>query len=271
VKHRLRFLEWAEQLECGIVELQSGFFRAGTRYRKLISTYAALDNFRDERDELFKSSELPTSQDVEVLSQTRRIAPLANLLREQIKINLQTGEPLIIKRGIPYQVLSEVLNEFVFVNPDEIIPGTELRIVYNDGSEALPFPVFCLPQMAGPVELQYSQKIRATLISNRYLEIDPLIDISWFRNRDVANIRTFSETDKFCFDTTTQQLHHYHLLGTQSIDIYLTGLIPAVIGFYRGVVQMMLNFQKRNIPRSFSITPFYYRGDSKFQAGSIWQ
>jgi len=271
VKHRSKFFEWAELFGCGVMELQSSFFNAGTEYGKIVSSYATIEKSKGEGEEFTDVSEFANNQNPKSFSQSSESMPLLNVIREQIKNSLYIGEPFTIKSGFPYQVIIEALNEYVFFNSEEVFPATELRIVYSDGSEGLPFPLFCLPRLSDTLTSSHSSKLKVGLISNRYQEVDPLIDFYWFRNREVVNIGTYSEIDKLCYETTLKQLQNYKLSGSQSIDVYFTGLIPAIVGFYRGVVHMMVDSYKKKMSRSFSITPFYYKGKAKFQTGSIWQ
>jgi hypothetical protein len=146
-----------------------------------------------------------------------------------------------------------------------------MRVVYVDGSEATPFPVFGLMAIHNDGARPAIAPLRVALMSMRHLELDPEIDFCWFRNRDVSRTRTLAETDRFCFDTTLSQLHDSLALGDLEIHLYHTGFEPAVLGFYRGVVQVLRELRIQRSSRRLVVIPFYYRGEANYQAGTIWQ
>jgi len=270
VRHRLQFLEWTERVDCGIVELQAGFFRTGLKALSLSAGDWAIGKTENESAEVMRSQDVSSGEADVFLGGSARKLYLARKLREQIRISIALGEPLVLGQ-IHTDVISEVLNEFVFVPTSQETHPTQIDVVYPDGSKAHPFPLFCLHRLPYADQLHYAKKVRAALISDRFLENDPQIDFAWFRNREVAGTRISSQIDNFCFEATLQNLRDYHQLGTDSIDIYLTGLEPALIGFYRGIVEFMLNLERRKLPRSVAILPLYYQGKSVFRAGTVWK
>jgi len=141
-------------------------------------------------------------------------------------------------------------------------------VAYTDGSEATPFPLFCLPQLDSNI-VPSENLLRVALMSMRHLELDPEIDFCWFRNREVSRTRTLAETDQFCFDTTLEQLKDSLQSGDLTIQIFHTGFEPAVIGFYRGVVKVLLDMQKQT-SLSLNVIPYYFRGENDYQTGSLW-
>ena len=146
--------------------------------------------------------------------------------------------------------------------PGETSRRIDLRVVYADGSEAEPFPLFCLPR-AGAGSKNSVSPLRVALMSMRHLELDSEIDFCWFRNREVSRTWTLAETDSFCFDATREQLRDSLALGDLAMHLYHTGFEPAVLGFYRGLVHTLLALKQKPQSPSLSITPYYLRDGQK--------
>lgn len=272
VKQRLNFFSWAQQAECGVVELQYGFQLADERQLQAVSSYGyAAESVLKENDHYIELPEFATDGlAIEFFGHKGKKQHLARILEGQIRQALQTGEPVNFGNQAPHDVITEVLHRFVFVPPGEMVQPVKMRVVYVDGSEAEPFPLFCLPlptnQTNSPVF-----PLRVALMSMRHLELDSEIDYYWFRNRDVSRTRTLAETDQFCFDTTKIQLKDSLALGDLDIHLYHTGFEPAVVGFYRGVVRALLGLSKQQGGPAFSVTPFYLIGGSDHEEGNIWR
>lgn len=264
INHKLKFMRIAIQNKCGIVEIQSGFHAA----KKNGSTDSVLDSLiHQEENESANYIEIPdfVRAGLEVEHFGKRKLELANELRKQILDGLRNDEPVNLGSTAPHDVITEVLNEFVFVSdPTELKPAN-LRVMYVDGSEATPFPVFCLLR----TQTQDSNfRLRVALMSMRHLEMDPDIDYCWFRNREVSRTRTLAETDQFCFETTISQLDEILDSSSIELNIYHTGFEPAVVGFYRGLVHKLRQSSSHN---SVVVIPQYYRGQKGYQPGKIWQ
>lgn len=268
VRQRLDFLEWVENAGCGLVEIQTCFHLSSVQQQELFAQYgyAAADTNENRLVDIpeFETTGLA----VEFFGTKGQKQHLANILRKQIREALQTGEAVTFGNQAPHDVITQVLHEFVFVPPGSATRTISLRVAYADGSEATPFPLFCLPQ-PDTSNISTENVLRVALMSMRHLELDSEIDFCWFRNREVSRTRTLAETDQFCFDTTVEQLKDSLQLGDLTIEVFHTGFEPAVIGFYRGLVQILLNLQKQAMSRLIVI-PFYFRGNDGYQSGSIW-
>ena len=189
---------------------------------------------------------------------------MAQRLRQHILEALRSGEPVVFGSEAQHDVITEVLHDLVFVDERDVQRPVMLRVMYVDGSEAEPFPLFCLSRQA--VSLNASL-LRVALMSMRHPELDPEIDVCWFRNRDVSRTRTLAETDSFCYRTTQNQVKDYLKLGALHMHLYHTGFEPAVIGFYRGIVQALTSYGLRT---RLVVTPFYFRGKQGYQSGRDW-
>lgn len=262
VRQRLDFLQMVEQASCGLVELQTAFQPANEQQLQSAADYRPATPADGE-----KHIEIPefesTGLAVEFFGQKGRKQALAQILRGQIQEALQRGEPVTFGNQAPHDVITEVLHEFVFVAQPAAQP-VMLRVAYSDGSEAAPFPLFCLPRIKSERD-QEVPALRVALMSMRHMEMDPEIDFCWFRNREVSRTRTLAETDDFCFDVTLNQLRDSLQLGPLALHVYHTGFEPAVIGFYRAVVCKLLELTR------LSVSPFYYRGDDNYQEGIVWR
>lgn len=271
VRQRISFFQWAKAMNCGVLELQSGFHLVT---EKTIAATQLLSP-EIEIEGTGQYIEIPefvrTGIDVEFFGQKGPKQHSANVLRKQIQNALQSGEPVSFGNQAPHDVIAEVLNEFVFVPVDQEISPVNLRVMYADGAEAEPFPLFCLPKPQESERLTVDP-LRVALMSMRHLEMDPQIDFCWFRNREVSRTRTLSETDQFCFSTTIEQLSDSLQLGELRLNLFHTGFEPAVIGFYRGVVHKLLDIHRQGNKQKLSITPLYFRGEKNpYQTGNVWQ
>jgi len=119
-----------------------------------------------------------------------------------------------------------------------------LRIIYNDGSEARPFPLFSLSRISQPKDFPI---IKVGLMSMRHPEeLDPLVDIYLLRNKEVDRRESCAEQDDISYHRTTQFL--LELLKDKNrveIHLYHTGLEPAAVGTYRAIIEILQNYQGR--------------------------
>lgn len=268
VRQRLAFLEWVENTDCGLVELQTGFQSSVLQPHEQLNQYGYAASGKEDGGFVEIPEFETTGVAVEFFGIKGRKQHLANILRKQIREALQSGEAVTFGNQAPHDVITQVLHEFVFVPSEMTVRPIFLRVAYTDGSEATPFPLFCLPQLDSNT-LPSENLLRVALMSMRHLELDPEIDFCWFRNREVSRTRTLAETDQFCFDTTLEQLKDSLQSGDLTIQIFHTGFEPAVIGFYRGVVKILLDMQKQTSSH-LNVIPYYFRGENNYQTGSLW-
>lgn len=270
VKHRLSFFKQAKKNNCGVVEIQSGFLHhaenEGTK-----DQLESLSSPGEETEEI--QNQIPDYTllgiEIEYFGTKGPKQHYAKNLRKQIQEGLRNNEPVCFGNQATNDVIAEVLHEFVFVPDKNNISQVNLRVVYADGSEAAPFPLACLPICERSNDLVFS--LRVALMSMRHLEMDPETDFCWFRNRNVSKSRSLAETDQYCYETTLNQITEFLNSGNLAIKLFQTGFEPAVIGFYRGVVQTMLTMKKRRTEKTISVCPFYYRGVGKpYETGSTW-
>jgi len=272
MQQRLAFLRAAEKAHCGIVEVQNCFFTPRADGPALPKS----SGDSEERTEGTKPIEIPdfAFDGIAIASfEKDEKARWKITLRNQIRDALETGEPVTFGNQAPHDVITDVLNELVFVPKGQRPHPLELRIAYSDGSEANPFPLFCLKSASSTVSARKKSPppLRVALMSMRHLELDPEIDFCWFRNRDVSRTRTLAETDRFCYDSTLAQLQDCPTQGSLIIHLYHTGFEPAVLGFYRAVVHTLLRLRAEKSSAKLMIRPFYYRGSRGYEEGLEWR
>jgi hypothetical protein len=148
------------------------------------------------------------------------------------------------------------------------VQPVSLRVMYVDGSEANPFPLFSLSQPCD--HAQIATPLKVALMSIRHMELDTEIDYCWFRNRDVSRSRTLAETDAYCYRVSREQLQDALRDGDVILHLYHTGFEPAVIGFYRAVVDTLHQLRREQSAKKIHITPIYFRKNQAFVEGMPW-
>lgn len=164
----------------------------------------------------------------------------------------------LVPSNISNRILTEGLRRYV----DGDAPvSARVVYVYQDGSEALPFPLRCLTlEEQAPKE----HVLRLALISMRHNEMDDAVDGCVLRNRVISRVRPAAETDHLAYSVARQRLQALARKDT-TIELFQTGFQPAVIGFYRALVE-----QLREAPRSVAVWPQFHIHGSIFRPGLPW-
>ena len=175
--------------------------------------------------------------------------------------------------GVNNRIITQTLRQFVHGDPQMRV---DAPIVYKDGSTAShPFPLRCLP-LAGALPSKVpDMELHLALLSIRHTEMDPVVDGAWLRNAEVSRPRPAALTDDFVYETSRTQFLTLTEEGTRSVvlHVYQTGLDTAVVGFYRAVVNHMLE-----LPGSLSVVPMFFAsanrstasGEAPFRPGQPW-
>ncbi len=170
----------------------------------------------------------------------------------------------------PHEVSTDVLGEW-FKHEG---PPARVRIVYADGSEAAPFPL-CAGVRPRPVGRP--RTIRVALMSMRHLDIDRVVDLAWYRNREVSQSRSLAESDEFCFRYSLDELHKLAKLHRQlgcpiRLEVYHTGFEPASIALYRAVAAVLTTDASlqadwaNEFPSPWlTVVPHYFKGGTHYQ------
>ncbi|WP_186780328.1 hypothetical protein [Streptomyces salinarius] len=168
----------------------------------------------------------------------------------------------IVPSGIPNAVLTDTLREFVAQ-----VPGrgpVDVPVRYRDGSCARPFPLGAVPM--GRNWEPTARLLSFALMSIRHVELDVTVDGAWLRNSEISRPRPMAQTDELVYDTSRRQLAALTGAGQVALEIYQSGLEPAVVGFYRAVVDHL-----REQPGSLAVLPVFYRDDGPFGEGVPWR
>jgi len=171
------------------------------------------------------------------------------------------GVDPLVPSGVSNRILTEGLRQFATQ-----IPGRAplmARVVYRDGSEARPFPLNAL-SLTEQVD-KTIPVFRVALLSFRHPEMDGDIDAAWLRNRDVSQVRPAAETDALVYEFSRRQLADLAQHGPRVIWMYQTGLEPAIVGFYRALIQHMLEHGS-----GISVIPRFYQRNQSFEEGVAW-
>lgn len=264
---RLDFFLLALKNKCGVVELQTSFL-AKEKQEKPIKIY------KDDKEEKQRYISIPKfalrELDTETFGDKGKKQHLFKILLSQIQYAIKHNEPVSFGNQAPHDVITEALHHFVFVPSSELVQPVNLRVMYADGSEAEPFPLFCIKNNVNINKKNDNKTLKIALMSMRHFELDPDIDFCWLRNRDVSRTRTLAETDHFCFSATTAQLSESLKLGKLQMYLYHTGFEPAVIGFYRSVVKRLIQLEGSNKREMLCVMPQYFRGGNNYQLGKFW-
>lgn len=110
------------------------------------------------------------------------------------------------------------------------------RLRFQDGSLSAPllFPMLAPPEGAG-ID---SPVLRVALLSHRHLGLDHEVDMNWFRNAETSTGDAHTVIEQRCARVTEEQLRGFSE-GRLHMRMKQTGLLPAVVGFYRGLLQTL--------------------------------
>ncbi|MEW8560547.1 MAG: hypothetical protein AB2541_00535 [Candidatus Thiodiazotropha sp.] len=175
-----------------------------------------------------------------------------------------TGDDLnatINPSAVSNRVLTETLREHVHAGSGA--HRKDVPVTYRDGSTADPFPFQVLTLSDAP--LPDLPIMRFTLLSIRHVEMDEKVDGAWFRNSRISLNRPAGLTDADAFAISVKQLEQMRSLGSVVVEMYQTGLQPAVMGFYRAVTHALIEH-----PGSIHVVPMFFAG-SGFDKGKPWQ
>jgi hypothetical protein len=182
--------------------------------------------------------------------------PQAVLWESQLAAAARGEREPLVPSNISNRILTEGLRRYV----DGDAP-VSARVVYQDGSEALPFPLRCLTlQQQAPRE----HVLRLALISMRHNEMDDAVDGCVLRNRVISRVRPAAETDHLAYSMARQRLQALARKDI-TIELFQTGFQPAVIGFYRALVEQLCE-----APRAIAVWPQFHIHDSVFRPGLPW-
>ena len=215
---------------------------------------------------------------------------------QQIQQALRNGEPLAVSY-LRHEVFVETIREYLFCDVSYDIETTyeerriafftervkrekkteirnpaepvNLRIVYNDGTEGQPFPLFCLASRPLTNELDGLFQMKVGSISMRHVALDSVTDGYLIQNIMISKRRLSSaDQEDYAFRRTwyflanfvdlvqhkrikeiTREIRFRYLWNVLKLKdkkskgcelhIFQTGLVPATVGIYRAVVKFL--------------------------------
>ncbi len=166
-------------------------------------------------------------------------------IREAIDEALSSGQSLNLASQ-RHHVLVPALGEHILRKDTEASERC-LPVTYGDGLPASSFPLRCLERL--PQGWRPEIELDIGLVSMRHLDIDHYIDLNWFRNQEIPSFKGMCAADAYC--TARSQAIFAELTSANPgkrlrINIYHSGYMPAVVGFYRAFMQ-----GQRNAPMVF--------------------
>lgn len=254
VEKRIAFFERALSIKAGVIE---------------IPTFAVIgkQSVEAKRFEKTNASTIPGQFDDDELSD-EQIKDMTDILRARIEKALSTGCEVNFSNQ-PHFIISEVLNGYVY-QTEKGEKTASVRVVYLDGSEAEAIPLRCLSKPLMPESIDtHHPPLQAALVSMRHLELDEQVDFAWFRNRKVSASLTCADTDAYCTAETIAMLRNHS--GILNLHLYQTGLEPAVVGFYRGLIRVLLDRKQIHGAPLLRVIPRYYDHKSGcYRSGKTW-
>lgn len=193
------------------------------------------------------------------------VAGRRELWEHQLEAAARGSAQPIVPSGVGNEALAAGLRRFADAGA---VPAPQYaRVLYRDGSEARPFPLGAvrLNPPAGNA-LRGVRVLRTALISMRHPEMDADVDAALLRNRIVSQLRPAAETDGIAHAITLQKLAALRRRGPIVLEVFQTGLEPAVIGFYRALVEHLAQGGGELVVR-----PMHYRRrHDVFEPGLLW-
>jgi len=186
-------------------------------------------------------------------------------LRHEVRLAL-SNRSRVNAQNQGHEITTTILSEFVMAQKGE--PVAYVRIGYRDGSEARPFPLRCL--RAPKVNADKRLSLSIALMSMRHLELDDEVKAVWFRNLEGSGRGTTAESDERLYELSVARLAELEsAYGNQllAIRLFHTGLEPAIIGFYRALVESLLAEPDRE--PWVIVQPCYFRRNG-FELGTAW-
>ncbi|MFA6368877.1 MAG: hypothetical protein WCX20_00655 [Candidatus Shapirobacteria bacterium] len=149
---------------------------------------------------------------------------------------------------VPHPVITQVLHTFSYRQIQDASFPISINIIYADGSQPKPFPLFRLKKRNNENLKEFRKLIplKIGMLSCRHQELDSIIDSYWIRNIEMRMAgSTSAEKDEFVYQTTKERLAQIieknHPIR---MNFYQTGFQPVVVGFYRAVVEFLMETQE---------------------------
>lgn len=179
-----------------------------------------------------------------------------NLLVQQIEGARRHGRPVPLG-SVRHIQITQALRAYLHCDD---LPPFSLTFIHKDGSVSDPIALARLPQRERPIP---EVEIALGLNSCRHFELDLEVDFYLLRNMefDRQSRTSFLDQERTAYDRARELLGRY-AASPLKIALHHTGLEPAVVGFYRAVIDALLEAQ------SLIVTPKFFAGAE--DADSWW-
>lgn len=148
-----------------------------------------------------------------------------------------------------------------FLSFRDDIAGKELYIVFMDGSKPTGFPVGTLSESKALSRTLMTSdslpELRVGLMSFRHPEMDFFVDFYAVRNLELATQVSMANEEETAFSSCVNLFDDTELKNGGRIFVYHTGLEPMVVGFYRGVVEVLKRRRERRLSRNLIFVPHF--------------
>ncbi len=148
------------------------------------------------------------------------------------------GGPAINLNSQRHNMLTRQLQKQIHRQPGLL--ATSATMTYDAGQPARPFPLRCLDHLHD--SWKADETLHVGLVSMRHLPIDRYVDINWYRNVDIPSRKGLAGADEACHQASLQQLQRLldeYRGRTLRVYLYHSGFVPAVVGFYRALVETL--------------------------------
>ncbi len=276
VKKRLSFLKKANRRNMHVVEIEDGFSIKAVSapepglLKTLFGSPQKQESEEEEDPQVYEQQFASQSVPDEV-TQTEGKTYL-EIAREKVLTITggRGGVQALNFSNLRNDIIAKLLHEFVYGETGNLDKPTEIKVVYDDGSEARPFPLACLKQQSGRKmkTVREQPPIKAGLISARHPEMDATVDMYWYRNQEISQARTGAETDEIAYRKSKEILEQSRGEGAYYIHLYQTGFEPPLVAFYRALVEELLH--RRKSGPQLEIVPFFFKGRGGYEQGKPW-
>jgi hypothetical protein len=256
VQRRLEFICWAEDAGCGVIEF-------GVLDASGITPTGISVETRAQRIDAPSIIVAPPPESPPQPAPSVRKSEL-EWMREAVTQGLASGTGVNFN-NYHHPVITTVLHELAYRGVNGATQP--LKVLYGDGSQADPFPVGGLQFDERKCrEAEAAIPLRAALLSIRHPEMDSEVDFSWFPNRGASRSRdSYAETDRWCYQQSLELFSALPADDLTVIELYQTGLEPAVVGFYRALAKILRDGKLR-----VAVRPRIFRAEGVYPPGDWW-
>jgi hypothetical protein len=257
VKKKIEFYKKAEADGCSIIELLQPWMPSSVEKKNEIDSAKLRESFLD----------LEISDSITLRGNGDPLIALKNQIAGVVDLTMKNISAAINFSELGHNFIAEALHEYAYMKGRPIYAP----VIYADGSEAKPFPLFCLKQRSMETlnELHKLPIMNVGMMSARHSNdgLDIMVKTYWFRNQEISIGRTQAETDEVAYKKSKENFLALRPEGPYRIAFYQTGFQPAVVGFYRALVEELIFREKK--PPELEVIPYYLLRDG-YKIGEIW-